>query len=214
MLQVKHNHRNEKACLLHNCHRHQPAIPYGISRHHQKSELPCNSDTGESVVVLWMSNRRRVVASRLLFHEVERQQRNQSINTGQQESKLGEFHVGDIPPELTMNLSDIKRLLNYTEWANNLALDAAARLPDEGLRRDFGISHGSIFGTLVHMAGAEWIWVERWHGHSPAKAEAWSLWSTESCADLPALTDRWGAVVDKRTRFVSELNEEGLGADL
>jgi uncharacterized damage-inducible protein DinB len=113
-----------------------------------------------------------------------------------------------------MNLSDIKRLLNYTEWANNLALDAAARLPDEGLRRDFGISHGSIFGTLVHMAGAEWIWVERWHGHSPAKAEAWSLWSTESCADLPALIDRWGAVVDKRTRFVSELNEEGLGADL
>ena len=53
-----------------------------------------------------------------------------------------------------MNLSDIKRLLNYTEWANNLALDAAAKLPDEGLRRDFGISHGSIFGTLVHMAGA------------------------------------------------------------
>ena len=113
-----------------------------------------------------------------------------------------------------MNLSDIKRLLDYTEWANGLVMQAAAQLPDESLRREVGISHGSIFGTLVHMAGAEWIWLERWHGHSPAKAEAWSFWSTESCADLPALTDRWGAVIDKRARFVSELDEDRLAAEL
>jgi uncharacterized damage-inducible protein DinB len=113
-----------------------------------------------------------------------------------------------------MNLSDIKRLLDYTEWANDLAMEAAAKLPEENLRRDVGISHGSILGTLVHMAGAEWIWVERWHGHSPTKAEAWSLWSTESCADLPALTDRWGVVIDKRARFVSDLDEERLAADV
>ena len=113
-----------------------------------------------------------------------------------------------------MNLADIKRLFEYMEWANDLAIEAAAKLPDEDLRRDVGISHGSIFGTLVHMAGAEWIWVERWHGRSPAKAEAWSLWSTESCADLPALKDRWGAVIDRRKSFVSELDEERLAADL
>ena len=40
-----------------------------------------------------------------------------------------------------MNLNDIKRLLNYTEWANDLAMDAAAKLPDEDFRRDVGISH-------------------------------------------------------------------------
>src|ERR1700752_5523601 len=97
-----------------------------------------------------------------------------------------------------MDLSDIKNLLNYTEWANELAMDAANRLPDESLRRDVGISHRSIFGTLVHMAGAEWIWLERWHGRSPAKAEAWSLWSPESCADLAALNDRWSEIVDRR----------------
>ena len=56
-----------------------------------------------------------------------------------------------------MNLGDIKRLFDYMEWANDLAMDAAAKLPDENLRHQFGISHGSIFGTLVHMAGAEWI---------------------------------------------------------
>ena len=58
-----------------------------------------------------------------------------------------------------MNRADIQQLLTYTEWANDLAMDAAAKLPDEDLRRDVAISHKSIFGTLVHMAGAEWIWL-------------------------------------------------------
>jgi uncharacterized damage-inducible protein DinB len=113
-----------------------------------------------------------------------------------------------------MNLSDIRHLFDYTEWANGLALDAAAELSEENLRRDVGISHGSIFGTLLHLAGAEWIWLERWHGHSPAGKEAWSLWTTESCADLATLNARWREVVDRRTRFVSELDESRLMAEL
>ena len=113
-----------------------------------------------------------------------------------------------------MNLADIKRQFEYMEWANDLAMAAAANLPDENLRRETGISHGSIFGTLLHMAGAEWIWLERWHGHSPGKAEAWASWTSEACADLPALQERWAAVRDRRTRFVSELDEERLAADL
>lgn len=113
-----------------------------------------------------------------------------------------------------MDLTDIRRLFDYTEWANDLAMQAAAKLRDGDLRREVGISHGSIFGTLVHMAGAEWIWLERWHGHSPRKEEAWSLWSTDSCRDLAGLTDRWGGVIDKRARFLSELDEERFAAEL
>ena len=113
-----------------------------------------------------------------------------------------------------MDIKDIRNLLDYTEWANDLAMDAASRLPDEGMRRDVGISHRSIFGTLVHMAGAEWIWLERWHGRSPSKAEAWTLWSTESCQDLATLKDRWTNLINERARFVSELDETRLAADL
>jgi uncharacterized damage-inducible protein DinB len=113
-----------------------------------------------------------------------------------------------------MNQSDIKHLFDYTKWANDLALNAAAELSDEGLCRDFGISHGSIFGTLLHMAGAEWIWLERWHGRSPAGKEAWSLWKRESCADLATLNERWDDVVDRRARFFSELDQARLEADL
>jgi len=113
-----------------------------------------------------------------------------------------------------MNLIDIQNLFSYTEWANELAMNAANELADEHMRRDVGISHKSIFGTLVHMAGAEWIWLERWHGRSPAKAEAWSLWSPESCADLAILKERWDQLVEQRTRFVSELDESRLAAEL
>jgi uncharacterized damage-inducible protein DinB len=113
-----------------------------------------------------------------------------------------------------MNQSDIRQLFDYTEWANGLALNAAAQLSDENLRHDFSISHRSIFGTLLHMAGAEWIWLERWHGRSPAGKEAWSLWTTESCADLATLNQRWHDLIDRRTQFISELAEPRLTAEL
>ena len=113
-----------------------------------------------------------------------------------------------------MNLSDIRHLFDYTEWANELALKAAAELSDEDLRRDFKISHGSIFATLLHMAGAEWIWLERWHGRSPAKKEAWSLWTTDSCADLEVLNQRWSELIERRAQLISQLDESGLAAEL
>ena len=113
-----------------------------------------------------------------------------------------------------MNLTDIRQLFNYTEWANDLAMAAAAKLSDDNLRRDVGISHKSIFGTLLHMAGAEWIWLERWNGRSPAKDKAWLLWTTDSCADLAMLKERWRDLIDRRAQFISELDEERLDAEL
>jgi uncharacterized damage-inducible protein DinB len=113
-----------------------------------------------------------------------------------------------------MNLVDVKHLFDYTEWANGLALDAAIKLSGEDLRHDFNISHHSILGTLVHMAGAEWIWLERWHGNSPAGAEAWSIWSTDSCPDLATLDSQWRQLTDRRAAFLGELDEARLSAEL
>jgi uncharacterized damage-inducible protein DinB len=113
-----------------------------------------------------------------------------------------------------MNLSDVRDLFDYTEWANDLALTAAAELSDENLRRDFSISHSSIFGTLLHMAGAEWIWLERWNGHSPPGKDAWSLWKIDACPALATLKQRWRQVVDRRAQFITELDEPRLSAEL
>jgi uncharacterized damage-inducible protein DinB len=113
-----------------------------------------------------------------------------------------------------MDLNDIKHLFDYTEWANALALQSAGILSDEDLRRDFGISHKSIFGTLLHMAGAEWIWLERWHGRSPARDEAWPRWSEESCVDLTELQERWQGVNNLRATFIGELDQSRLAEDM
>jgi uncharacterized damage-inducible protein DinB len=64
------------------------------------------------------------------------------------------------------------------------------------------------------MAGAEWIWLERWHARSPAGNEAWSLWKKETCADLATLNERWRDVVSRRAGFISGLDEERLQAEL
>ena len=113
-----------------------------------------------------------------------------------------------------MNRLDLKQLFDYTAWANSLVLNAAEELSAEDLRRDVGISHGSIFGTLLHMAGAEWIWLERWNGRSPAGKDAWAQWTTESCADLVILNERWRDVIDRRANFLSSLDEARLAAEM
>jgi uncharacterized damage-inducible protein DinB len=113
-----------------------------------------------------------------------------------------------------MNLSDIRRLFDYTEWANDLAMKAADQLAEEDLRRDVGCSHQSIFGTLTHTAGAEWVWLERWHGRSPTKAEAWPQWMPEALTDIATLKDRWSDVVDRRAQLLTNIDEDRLAAEL
>ncbi len=106
-----------------------------------------------------------------------------------------------------MNVPDIRHLFDYTEWANQLVMDASASLPDDQLRRNTGISHHSIFGTLLHMAGAEWIWLERWNGRSPAGIETWAAWTPERCESLAELHKRWHDIADRRAQFISGLDE-------
>ena len=66
-----------------------------------------------------------------------------------------------------MTTAEVRHLFAYTEWANARVLEAAEKLPPEELLRDVHISYKSILGTLLHMAGAEWRGLERWHGTSP-----------------------------------------------
>jgi len=108
-----------------------------------------------------------------------------------------------------MNLKDIRRLFDYTEYANRLALDAAEKLTEEQRRYDFKISHGSIHGTLVHMAGAEWVWLERWKGVSHSR-----IWAPDDFAGVPALRARWREIENERRQLLESLTEERLRQDL
>ncbi len=108
-----------------------------------------------------------------------------------------------------MNLTDVHRLFDYTDYANRLALDAAEQLTEEQLHQDVKISHGSIFGTLVHMAAAEWVWLQRWQGSSPA-----GLWKADAFADMKLLRAEWQKIEADRKALLDGLTMDALHAEL
>ena len=125
-----------------------------------------------------------------------------------------EILPGQLSFRLIMNVPEIQRLFTYTDWANTLVLDAAEKLPPEDLRRDVVISHQSILGTLGHMAGAEWLWLERWHGTSHTGPEVWAPWTASKLGGLQELRTKWDSIAERRTVLLSRLSDEELAADL
>jgi uncharacterized damage-inducible protein DinB len=104
-----------------------------------------------------------------------------------------------------MNVEDFRNLYNYNSWANRRALDSCSPLSEEQFTRDLRSSFRSVRDTLLHISWAEWLWLERWHGRSPA--ESWRA------ADFPSLESvrRRGAEIDRNLLdYVASLMQEDL----
>ena len=67
-----------------------------------------------------------------------------------------------------MNLEDARALVDFHYWARDRLLDAIEPLSAEQLTRDMDGSFRSVRDTLAHIYSAEWIWLSRWRGASPA----------------------------------------------
>jgi uncharacterized damage-inducible protein DinB len=52
-------------------------------------------------------------------------------------------------------------MLEYHAWATAKAIESVEPLSHEELTRDMQTSHSSVFGTLAHIYGADWIWLKR-----------------------------------------------------
>lgn len=95
-----------------------------------------------------------------------------------------------------LSKSDLARLLDYNVWANHRVVRAAATLSTAEFKRDLGGSHGGVRGTLSHILAAEWIWLERWKGVSPAR-----LIDEGEFKDVLALRERWKAIEAHRAAW-------------
>lgn len=104
-----------------------------------------------------------------------------------------------------MNLEDFRLLYDFNSWANHRILDACASLTNEQFTRNLGNSFPSVRDTLCHICGAEWIWIERWHGHSPG-----ALPNAADYPTLEALRDRWAGVERDLRDYVASLTPEDL----
>ncbi len=101
--------------------------------------------------------------------------------------------------------SYLKALFSYNRWANRRALVDARRLSPEQFTRDQGHSWGSIRDVLVHMMGAEWIWLERCQGRSPS-----ALPDGAGFPDVDALEERWQAVHRDLVNHVQAQTDDSL----
>jgi uncharacterized damage-inducible protein DinB len=105
-----------------------------------------------------------------------------------------------------LSKDDLGRLLEYNTWANRRVLRAAAALKVEDFKRDLGSSHGGVRGTLAHTLSAEWLWLERWKGVSPAR-----LLDEGEFPTIVALSERWRAVNAHRDSWFRGLDNAAFG---
>lgn len=104
-----------------------------------------------------------------------------------------------------MTPEDMRLLYDYNAWANHRALDAAAGLSNGQFVKQMGSSFSSVRDTLAHVCGAEWIWLERFQGRSPA-----SLPEAAECGDVASLQAKWAEQEGRLLAFVAKLTQEDL----
>ena len=68
-----------------------------------------------------------------------------------------------------MDAKTLKQHLAYSAWASQRLVEAAAKLSEAELTRDFGTADKSVLGTLVHVFAADRVWLARVLGHVPAR---------------------------------------------
>jgi uncharacterized damage-inducible protein DinB len=105
-----------------------------------------------------------------------------------------------------MDRQDMFTLYEYNAWANARILASAEVLTPEQFLRDLHSSFPSVRDTLAHILGAEWIWLRRWQGESPAHLLAAADFPT-----LASLKERFTAIERERSVFLDTLPEELLG---
>ena len=66
-----------------------------------------------------------------------------------------------------MTFDVLHTLVDYHYWARDRIFPVVEALTDDQLRRPLGNSFSSVFDTVVHLYGADWIWRSRWEGVSP-----------------------------------------------
>src|SRR6188472_4394794 len=113
-----------------------------------------------------------------------------------------------------MTTAEVRHLFAYTEWANARVLEAAEKLPPEELLRDVHISYKSILGTLLHMAGAEWLWLERWHGNSPVGPDVWAGWTADDARRPRQVREQWQPVIQRRNAYLDGISDPDLSREL
>ena len=110
---------------------------------------------------------------------------------------------------MTRTPEDIADLFTYGRWATAKTLESSDVLDAAEFAKAIGGSFGSVQGTLAHLYGADWVWLERFHGRSPS-----ALPGAESLTSVSTIRERWEPVHRGLQKFVESLAPARLGEPL
>lgn len=104
-----------------------------------------------------------------------------------------------------MDIKTLRTLFEFNSWADQRTLESCAPLMPEQFTRDLSSSFHSVRDTLVHIFGAEWLWLERWQGRMPT-ALPWA----PDFPDYASVSARWSDVHRDLHQFVTRLTQEDI----
>ena len=110
---------------------------------------------------------------------------------------------------MSLDLETLRTFFAFGRWANRMILESVAALTAEEYARPIGGSFGSVQGTLVHLYGADWVWLERFHGRSPRAMPA-----DDDLATLEPLAQKWREVQAGQDVYIATLTPERLAEPL
>jgi len=101
----------------------------------------------------------------------------------------------------------VRGLYDYHRWANRRLFDVAVGLGEDLAGRDVGpqFSFPTVRRMLAHIYGADWVWLARWKGTSPASLAGGDI------AALAELRARWDLTEREQRAFVDGLEPADLG---
>ena len=105
----------------------------------------------------------------------------------------------------TMTLQDLGTLVDYHYWARDHLLAAVERLSSEQFTRRIESSFPSVRETLVHLWGAESIWLSRLEGRSPTGVP-----DGQHLTDAQALRTEWRDLETRLRTVLQRAGEDGV----
>ena len=103
-----------------------------------------------------------------------------------------------------MKGTDLIHIFEYDQWATNTVLDAVSQLDTNELHKDLGTSFQSVHGTLVHIYGAQLVWLSRWKGAPAGLADKAQIPTTAE------LHSRWQRLYTELRDYIRPLTDEQL----
>jgi uncharacterized damage-inducible protein DinB len=109
---------------------------------------------------------------------------------------------------MPVSADTLKLQLDYSAWASQRLLDAAAKLSSEELKRDFQTADKTVLDTLAHVYAADRIWLSR------VKGETRATFLDPEDRDLMVLQSEWPALHQRWKLWMADLNDASVQQNL